>query len=194
MIVSPAMEATIVNTDAALFNPSRKLSDQYVYGKKGHALGFRFSMDQNVAATGGPNLPSIEAGFVERAVARSPGSPAEVLIAADRAEHVPGCNMAFNTEALKAIGGFDAAYTAAGDDVDVCWKLLDGGAQIAFSPAAQIRHHRRSTVKGYLKQQRGYGRAERMPHSTRPSGWSGPRPPLRSPLAWRVSHKPKVRP
>ncbi|KKK72468.1 hypothetical protein LCGC14_2903570, partial [marine sediment metagenome] len=49
MIVSPAMEATIVNTDAALFNPSKGLSDQYTYGKKGHALGFRFSMDQNVA-------------------------------------------------------------------------------------------------------------------------------------------------
>jgi hypothetical protein len=48
MIVSPAMEATIVNTDAALFHPSRSISDQYTYGKKGHALGFRFSMDQNV--------------------------------------------------------------------------------------------------------------------------------------------------
>jgi glycosyltransferase involved in cell wall biosynthesis len=128
------------------------------------------SIDQDVAATGGPNLTSTEAGFVERAVARSPGPPAEVLIADDRAEHVPGCNMAFSTEALKAIGGFENAYTAAGDDVDVCWKLLDGGAQIAFSPAAQIRHHRRSTVSGYLKQQRGYGRAERMlsgPHRGR---------------------------
>ena len=49
MIVSPAMEATIVNTDAALFHPSRSIADQYTYGKKGHALGFRFSMDQNVA-------------------------------------------------------------------------------------------------------------------------------------------------
>jgi hypothetical protein len=48
MIVSPAMEATIVNTDAALFNPSKSIADQYRYGKKGHALGFRFSMDQNV--------------------------------------------------------------------------------------------------------------------------------------------------
>ena len=128
------------------------------------------SLDQDVAATGGPNLPWEQADFIERAVARSPGSPAEVLIADDRAEHVPGCNMAFSTKALNAIGGFDVAYTAAGDDVDICWKLLDGGAQIAFSPAAQIRHHRRSTVKGYLKQQRGYGRAERMlsgPHRGR---------------------------
>ena len=48
MIVSPAMEANIVNTDAALFNPARNLSEQYLTGKKGRALGFRFTMDQNV--------------------------------------------------------------------------------------------------------------------------------------------------
>jgi hypothetical protein len=49
VVVSPAMQATIVNTDAALFSPAKSISDQYLYGKKGHALGFRFSMDQNVA-------------------------------------------------------------------------------------------------------------------------------------------------
>jgi ABC-type multidrug transport system fused ATPase/permease subunit len=42
------------------------------------------------------------------------------------------------------------------------WKLLDCGGEIAFAPAAQVWHHRRRTVRGYLRQQRGYGRAERM--------------------------------
>lgn len=118
--------------------------------------------DENVVATGGPNLAFEGAGFVERAVARSPGGPAEVLVADDRAEHVPGCNMAYRRTALERVGGFDPAYTAAGDDVDVCWKLLDRGEEIAFAPAAQVRHHRRGTVRGYLRQQRGYGRAEKM--------------------------------
>jgi glycosyltransferase involved in cell wall biosynthesis len=128
------------------------------------------SLDTDASATGGPNLPSPEAGFIERAVSLSPGGPTEVLVSNDRAEHVPGCNMAFRRDALESIGGFDVAYTTAGDDVDVCWKLLDGGGQIAFSPAAQVWHRRRSTVRGYLKQQRGYGRAERMlsgPHRAR---------------------------
>jgi glycosyltransferase involved in cell wall biosynthesis len=128
------------------------------------------SMAAGVAGAGGPNLPWPSAGFVERAVARSPGAPSEVLLSDDRAEHVPGCNMAFDAEELRAIGGFDVAYTAAGDDVDVCWKLLDRGRQIAFSPAAQVYHRRRGTVTGYLRQQRGYGRAERMlvgPHRAR---------------------------
>lgn len=126
--------------------------------------------DDNVMATGGPNLPSAEAGLVERAVAASPGGPVHVLISDDRAEHVPGCNMAFRKHALEEIGGFDAVYTSAGDDVDVCWKLIDRGYDIGFAAPAQVRHHRRATVKGYLRQQRGYGRAERMlsgPHRHR---------------------------
>jgi len=118
--------------------------------------------DENVVATGGPNLPFPDAGFVERVVAASPGGPVEVLLSDDRAEHVPGCNMAFRKEALDEIGCFDPVYTAAGDDVDVCWKLLDRGYEIAFSPAAQVLHHRRATVKGYLRQQVGYGKAERL--------------------------------
>jgi glycosyltransferase involved in cell wall biosynthesis len=123
------------------------------------ALAFE---DPDVVVAGGPNLPFPDAGFVERAVAMSPGSPVEVLIGDDRAEHVPGCNLAVRASALRGIGGFDPAYITAGDDVDVCWRLLDTGGQIGFSPAAQVHHHRRNTVKGYLRQQRGYGRAERM--------------------------------
>lgn len=107
-------------------------------------------------------------GLVERVVAASPGAPVEVLCADDRAEHVPGCNMAFRRDALLAVDGFDVVFTSAGDDVDVCWKLLDAGGEIAFAPAAQVRHHRRSTVKGYLRQQRGYGRSERMVASRHP--------------------------
>ena len=118
--------------------------------------------DPRVVVAGGPNLPFRDAGLVERAVALSPGGPVEVLVGDDRAEHVPGCNLAVRRSALQEIGGFDPAYTAAGDDVDVCWRLLDLGGQIAFSPAAQVHHHRRDTVRGYLRQQRGYGRAERM--------------------------------
>jgi glycosyltransferase involved in cell wall biosynthesis len=118
--------------------------------------------EPEVAATGGPNLPVPDAGFVERAVALSPGGPTEVLVTDDRAEHVPGCNMAYRARVLESIAGFDAMYTSAGDDVDVCWKLLERGHQIAFAPPAQVRHHRRNTVRGYLRQQRGYGRAERM--------------------------------
>ena len=76
------------------------------------------------------------------------------------AEHIPGCNMAFRREALEEIGGFDPVYRAAGDDVDVCWRLQKLGHRIGWSPAAMVWHFRRNTVKDYLNQQRGYGKAE----------------------------------
>ena len=68
--------------------------------------------------------------------------------------------MAFRREVLEEIGGFDPIYRAAGDDVDVCWRLQERGHRIAFSPAAMVWHFRRNTVKAYVGQQRGYGKAE----------------------------------
>ena len=125
-------------------------------------LALSFESDPTVVASGGPNLAMPGAGRTARAVDLSPGNPVEVLLRGDRAEHVPGCNSVFRRAALLAVGGFLPALTTAGDDVDLCWRLLDGGGAVGFSAAAQVHHERRGTVRGYLRQQRGYGRAERM--------------------------------
>ena len=125
-------------------------------------LALSFESDPTVVASGGPNLAMPGAGHTARAVHLSPGNPVEVLLRGDRAEHVPGCNSAFRRDALLAAGGYLPALRTAGDDVDLCWRLLDAGFAVGFSAAAQVRHERRGTVRGYLRQQRGYGRAERM--------------------------------
>jgi hypothetical protein len=70
--------------------------------------------------------------------------------------------MAFRKTALQAIAGFDPQFRAAGDDVDVCWRLQQQGWTIGFSPAAMVWHHRRNSVKTYWKQQQGYGKAEAL--------------------------------
>jgi len=79
-----------------------------------------------------------------------------------RAEHIPGCNMAFRRDRLLELGGFDPQFTQAGDDVDICWRFLDAGFEIGYAPAALVWHHRRSTARAYCRQQKGYGRAEAM--------------------------------
>lgn len=123
------------------------------------ALGLDAPM---VGGVGGPNLPPPGGSLAAEKVARAPGGPVHVLLSDDRAEHVPGANMAFWRTVLDDVGGFDVTYTAAGDDVDVCWKVLDRGWEIGFHPAALVWHHRRGSVKAYLKQQRGYGRSESL--------------------------------
>jgi glycosyltransferase involved in cell wall biosynthesis len=120
------------------------------------------SMKPGVAASGGPNLPFVDVGFAERVVAAAPGNPRQVLLSHDRAEHVPGCNMAFRRDVLESLGGFNPRYTSAGDDVDLCWRLIDAGHLIGYAPAAQIHHHRRDSFGRFMRQQRGYGRAERL--------------------------------
>jgi glycosyltransferase involved in cell wall biosynthesis len=127
--------------------------------------GFRIT---GQVAVGGPNLPPPENALVPSAVAVSPGGPTHVLIDDLEAEHIAGCNMAFKAEVLRELGGFDPHYRAAGDDVDICWRLQDAGHANGFSPAAQVWHFRRNTVKDYFNQQRGYGKAEAMVYYKHP--------------------------
>jgi GT2 family glycosyltransferase len=119
-------------------------------------------LDSEFAGIGGPNLLPPEDSPVAAAVMVSPGGPAHVMLTDRQAEHIPGCNMAFFKWVLVELGGFDPMFRKAGDDVDVCWRVQQAGRKIGFSPAAFVWHCRRSTVRDYLKQQRGYGEAEAL--------------------------------
>lgn len=124
------------------------------------------------AAAGGPNVLPPGSSAVAQCVANAPGGPTHVLLSDREAEHVPGCNMAIRKDALLEIGGFDPQFRVAGDDVDVCWRLLDSGRRIAFSPGAAVLHHRRRSVRAYLRQQRGYGKAEALLERKHPEKYS----------------------
>ena len=122
----------------------------------------RTFMTTSFIGVGGPNIAPPGDGLIADCVANAPGGPTHVLISDEEAEHIPGCNKAFRKDALMAIGGFDPRYRAAGDDVDVCWRLQENGGVIGFNPAAVVWHHCRNSVKTYWKQQLGYGKAEAL--------------------------------
>ncbi len=131
-------------------------------------LMIRMLTEKNFDGCGGPNYAPHEDGWVEACCAASPGAPCHVLTADDVAEHLAGCNMVFTKAALLKVGGFDPQFTSAGDDVDVCWRILDSGMRLGFCPSAFVWHFRRNTIKAYYGQQRGYGRAEAMLYSRYP--------------------------
>jgi len=114
------------------------------------------------AGVGGPNVSPPAQDWIQACVAAAPGGPSHVLLTDVVAEHIPGCNMAFHRWAFDMVGGFDPDYRKAGDDVDFCWRLQQGGQVIAFSPAAVVWHYRRFTLQAFRKQQEGYGEAESM--------------------------------
>ena len=119
-------------------------------------------MNTDHAGIGGPNVPPSGNGLIADCIAHAPGGPVHVLVSDEEAEHIPGCNMAFRKSALAAIGGFDPQFRAAGDDVDVCWRLQHEGYTIGFTPSAMVWHHRRNSLAAYWKQQAGYGKAEAL--------------------------------
>jgi GT2 family glycosyltransferase len=123
------------------------------------ALAYR---DSDWAGVGGPNLAPAGDGPIADCVANAPGGPVHVLLSDRLAEHIPGCNMSFRKTALEAVGGFDPRYRAAGDDVDLCWRIQDQVGDIGFHAAAMVWHHRRNSMTMYWKQQQGYGKAEAL--------------------------------
>ncbi len=143
-------------------------------------LMVRSMTENNFDGCGGPNYAPHEDGWVEACCAASPGAPCHVLVAEDRAEHLAGCNMVFTRAALTKVGGFDPQFMAAGDDVDVCWRMLGAGLKLGFSPAAFVWHFRRNTIKAYYGQQRGYGRAEAMLYPRYPERFN-----VVGQIAWR---------
>jgi len=135
----------------------------------------------DAAAVGGSSPAPPGDGPVADCVANAPGRPVHVLLTNNEAEHIPGCNMSFRREVLEAIGGFDPRFRAAGDDVDICWRILENGWEIAYQAGALNWHHCRNSLRAYWKQQKGYGKAEALleekwPHKYNSVGhlaWSG---------------------
>ncbi|MBV6499732.1 MAG: hypothetical protein CJBNEKGG_02195 [Prosthecobacter sp.] len=158
--------------------------------------------DEAWAACGGPNIPPRPRNATEAVVAAAPGSPTHVMLNDVEAEHLPGCNLVIRKASLKAIGGFRTHYHTAGDDVDVCWRLREAGGRLRFIPGAMVWHHRRRTLRAYLRQQRGYGHAEALLMKDHPerftcrggARWQGAiyeDPPSSLPLDGRIFHGPQ---
>lgn len=118
--------------------------------------------DGRFAVFGGPNLPPRAQGWQEAVVCALPGAPSHVMLNDTEAEHLPGCNLVVQRRAFDVIGGFDPRFCTAGDDVDFCWRLRDAGFRLGFVPGAFVWHRRRPSLRLFLRQQLGYGRAERL--------------------------------
>jgi GT2 family glycosyltransferase len=125
------------------------------------------------AAMGGPSGIPEEDGPIAQCVANAPGGPTHVLETDEIAGHVPGCNLSIRKEVLMKIGGFDPVFRAAGDDVDICWRIQEAGHTIGFHPSVLVWHHRRNSIKAYWKQQIGYGKAEALLESKWPEKYNG---------------------
>jgi cellulose synthase/poly-beta-1,6-N-acetylglucosamine synthase-like glycosyltransferase len=104
----------------------------------------------------------LNTGYEPRLLDLGRNRPCDALFPYAAGTFGSGANMAFRTEALRALGGFDPATGAGtrsrgGDDLAAFFGIVASGATIAYQPAAIVRHYYRRDVAGLRRQMFDYG-------------------------------------
>ncbi|AFM20502.1 putative glycosyltransferase (plasmid) [Mycolicibacterium chubuense NBB4] len=70
--------------------------------------------------------------------------------------YVPSAAMVVRRAVLVELGGFDEALNS-GEDVDLCWRLVDSGARLRYVPSALVAHDHRVSLRKWLARRAFYG-------------------------------------
>lgn len=75
--------------------------------------------------------------------------------------YLPSCNLLVRREVFVTAGGFRSELQV-GEDVDLTWRLRDGGWKIVYLPAGTVFHAHRSRLWPFMKRRFDYGTSEGM--------------------------------
>jgi mycofactocin glycosyltransferase len=70
--------------------------------------------------------------------------------------YVPSAAIICRTSKLRDIGGFDETLRS-GEDVDLCWRLVEAGARLRYEPIAQVGHDHRTQLRDWIVRKAFYG-------------------------------------
>lgn len=77
-------------------------------------------------------------------------------------------NLALPAQSFHAVGGFDAGWTrAAGEDRELCDRLISRGYRLMYAPDALVRHAHPLTFRTFWRQHFNYGRGAYRLHQLR---------------------------
>jgi GT2 family glycosyltransferase len=101
-------------------------------------------------------------GFVRRVYSIDEPPPDQPLFPFSAGYFGSGANMAFRTEVIRRMGGFDTRLGAgtvarAGEDLDICIRLLASGKRLVYEPGAIVWHRHPDTYERLRRQVFGYG-------------------------------------
>lgn len=93
--------------------------------------------------------------------------------------YVPSAAIVCRRSALEEVGGFDESMQC-GEDVDLCWRLIEAGSRLRYEPIAHVAHDHRVRLRDWFARKAFYGEsaaplAMRHPDKTAPlviSGWT----------------------
>ena len=70
--------------------------------------------------------------------------------------YVPSAAIICRRSALLDAGGFDETL-ASGEDVDLCWRLIESGSRLRYEPIALVAHEHRTRLRDWLGRKAFYG-------------------------------------
>lgn len=70
--------------------------------------------------------------------------------------YVPSVAIICRCSALREVGGFDETMQS-GEDVDLCWRLIEVGARLRYEPIALVAHDHRTAFRDWLARKAFYG-------------------------------------
>jgi mycofactocin system glycosyltransferase len=93
--------------------------------------------------------------------------------------YVPSAAIICRRSALCELGGFDETLHS-GEDVDLCWRLIEAGSRLRYEPIASVAHDHRVRLRDWVVRKSFYGGSAaplsaRHPDKTAPlmiSGWT----------------------
>jgi mycofactocin system glycosyltransferase len=70
--------------------------------------------------------------------------------------YVPSAAIICRTCTLRDVGGFDETLHS-GEDVDLCWRLVEAGARLRYEPIALVAHDHRTELRDWIARKAFYG-------------------------------------
>lgn len=94
------------------------------------------------------------------------------VIPYSKVSYVPSAAIICRAATLRDVGGFDEALSS-GEDVDLCWRLIDAGMRLRYEPIALVAHDHRVAPRDWMARKAFYGTSA-APLSTRHPGKTAP--------------------
>ena len=86
--------------------------------------------------------------------------------------YVPSAAIVCRRSTLTEVGGFDETMRS-GEDVDLCWRLVEAGARLRYEPIALVAHEHRTDMRDWLLRKAFYG-SSAAPLTVRHPGKTAP--------------------
>ncbi|MBM3301191.1 MAG: mycofactocin biosynthesis glycosyltransferase MftF, partial [Deltaproteobacteria bacterium] len=112
--------------------------------------------------------------------ARSPLNMGENLLVGSSSEsdfYVPTCNMLVRKAAYLQVGGLNEGFRV-GEDVDLCWRLMERGFRLLYVPKGRVKHKHRNRFLASFRRRFDYGTSEPVLYATH--GHAGKRFPFQT--------------